>query len=101
MEIAWHARDIATVYKELSSSERGLTTAEANARLIKYGKNSLPEKKPRPLWISFLLQFASPLIYILLVAAGIVMFMGEYADGLIILFVLVFNAVVGMIQEGK
>ncbi len=101
MDTAWHSLELAALYKQLSSSENGLTGAEVLKRIAQYGKNTLPEKKPRSVALTFLSQFASPLIYILIAAAATVLYMGEYADGGIILVVLVFNAVIGTIQEGK
>ncbi len=86
---------------ELRSSEFGLSVGEVTRRLREGGANTLPEKKPDTVWQIFLRQFKSPLIYLLLGAAGIVLAMGEIADGGIILAVLLFNAIVGTFQEGK
>src|SRR3989338_3402150 len=61
----------------------------------------LPERKPDSVARIFLRQFQSPLIYILLGASATVFLMGELADGSIILAVLIFNAIVGTIQEGR
>lgn len=85
----------------LSSSENGLTADEAARRLKADGPNSLPETKPDGYVITFLRQFQSPLIYLLLAASAAVFFLGEVADGSIILAVLLFNALVGTIQEGR
>lgn len=59
------------VLAELGASEEGLTSAEAEARLGKHGKNKLAEGKKTPLIMRFLKQIADPMIIILLVAAGI------------------------------
>ncbi len=80
----------------------GISAKEAEERLKKYGPNRLPEA-PQETWILvFLRQFQSPLIYMLLVAALIIFFVGEdILDAFIISGVLLFNAVVGTIQEGR
>ncbi|MBZ1348940.1 MAG: HAD-IC family P-type ATPase [Candidatus Liptonbacteria bacterium] len=101
MNNQWHTKSIAEVLTALSSSERGLTKEEAGRRFKKYGLNKLPEGKIDSFPVIFLRQFQSPLIYILLVAAVIVFAMGKIVDGFVILIVLVFNAIVGTIQEGR
>jgi Ca2+-transporting ATPase len=97
----WQIKSSKEVIAELSSGEYGLSNAEAESRLEKYGYNQLPEGKTDGLFVIFLRQFSSPLIYILISASIIVFFMGEIIDGSIILAILFFNAVVGTIQEGK
>ena len=97
----WHTRSVPLVLDELRTSERGLTSAEAARRLLEWGRNVLPEKKPDSTIQIFFRQFRSPLIYILLAAAAVVFIIGEYVDGAIILAILIFNAIVGTIQEGR
>lgn len=65
------------------------------------GPNKLPEFKADSLFVIFLRQFKSPFIYILLVAGGLVFATGETVDGFIVISVLLFNAIIGTIQEGK
>ena len=101
MNSNWHTQAAAAVIAALRSTERGLESAEARRRRIEFGPNKLPEAKPDHPAVIFLRQFESPLIYILLAAGVIVFAMNEVVDGGIILFVLLFNAVVGTIQEGK
>lgn len=101
MANTWHTKKVSEILELTHSNEHGLTTDEAKTRLQKYGLNKLPEAKLDSLLIIFLHQFQSPLIYILIIASLIVFLMGEVTDGLIILFVLLFNAMVGTIQEGK
>lgn len=100
-EAGWHSKKIAEIFESLHSSEYGLSKEEAERRLRKYGANKLPEAKVDGLAAIFLRQFQSPLIYILLAAAFTVLAIGQTIDGIIIFAVLVFNAVVGTIQEGK
>lgn len=81
--------------------KNGLSIKEAKARLESVGPNELPAPKADPLWVIFFRQFQSALIYILLIAAAIVFVMGETVDGLLIIAVLIFNAAIGTVQEGK
>ena len=89
------------VLAELKTSESGLSSKEARRRLEEFGKNKLPEAKSKTSWKIFIEQFQSPLIYVLVVAAFLVLYIGEVSDSIIIFAVLVFNAVIGAIQEGK
>jgi len=92
---------IEKIIKDLKSSRKGLGRKEAKRRLRRDGPNKLPEFKTDSLLVIFLRQFKSPFIYILLAAGAIVFATGETVDGFIIISVLLFNAVVGTIQEGK
>ena len=94
------------VLREQDSSAEGLSGREAAERLEKYGKNKLKEGKKTPLWKRFLDELADPMIIILIVAAvisGVTAFYeGEsFADVIIIMFVVVINAVLGVVQESK
>lgn len=99
--IPWHTKTVPETFGALRSSEKGLTKEEAKQRLKENGLNKLPEGKADSLFIIFVRQFQSPLIYILLVSALIVFFIGETVDAVIIFAVLLFNAIVGTVQEGK
>jgi len=83
----------------LESGRTGLSSEEAKNRLAKYGPNLLTGKKKTSLWLVFLNQFLSPLIYVLLVAAIISMIAGHLIDGFVVLGVLILNAIIGFIQE--
>ena len=89
------------VLRELQSSTLGLSAEEAKKRLAKFGSNKLPEQKGRSLVAIFIDQFKSPLIYVLIIADISVFLLKEFTDALIILFILLFNAVLGTIQEGR
>ena len=101
------------VLAELKSTTDGLTTADANARLEKNGPNKLAEAKKDGIVKRFLKQLADPMIIVLLVAAVLSAVTVAYnnisnpheaesfADVFIILFVVVLNAVLGVIQESK
>ena len=93
--------EINNVLADLSSGESGLTDTEAAIRLKKFGANSLPPGKVPGIISVFLSQFTSPLIYILMFASAVVFYIGEAADAVIIILVLIFNSAVGTIQEGK
>lgn len=97
----YYSKKISEVLDDLNSSERGLSKNEAEGRLLQYGLNKLPESKADSLFLIFLRQFQSPLIFILLFSTIVVFIIGENIDGFVILLVLFFNAVVGTIQEGR
>lgn len=99
--MSWYAKEREEVLHELGTTEKGLPAAEAAERFAQEGPNALPERKGEGLALIFLRQFQSPLIYILLAAAGAVLLIGESMDAAIILFVLLFNAAVGTVQEGR
>ncbi len=82
-------------------TEKGLSGAEASARLAKYGKNRLQEKKEKPPFVLFMEQLNDPLIFILFAAMGVSVFLGEIGDAGIIVTVIFVNAFVGVVQEGK
>ncbi|MDX1253473.1 MAG: cation-translocating P-type ATPase [Gammaproteobacteria bacterium] len=97
---SWHdlTADQATTRLAVDSG-RGLTAAEADARLASHGPNRLPEKPPRPLWRLFLAQFKSLLILILIGAAVLAGAVGDVKDVVVILIVVLFNATLGFYQE--
>ena len=97
----WHIAKIEAILLRLNTSLRGLTEREAKARLAVHGPNSLPAPKRELFVFIFLRQFQSSIIYVLLIAAAIVYMLGEGADALIIFAVLLINALIGAIQEGK
>jgi len=101
MDNFWHTQKIEAVFEKLGATERGLTSQDAENRLQQYGPNKLPEAKTDSLAAIFLRQFRSPLIYILLAASIIVFLIGETVDSIIIFAVLIFNAIVGTVQEGR
>lgn len=84
-----------------TDKERGLREKEAGQRLLKDGPNALKEKPPKTLIQSFFQQLMDPLIYVLLVAGVIALCMKEWNDAVIIVVVVLLNAIVGMVQEGR
>lgn len=99
--INWHTRSADSVIAALSSSEQGLDPKEVKSRLQEYGPNALPEAAKQPGWLRFLLQFHNVLIYILIAAAVVTALMQHWIDTVVILGVVVINAIIGFIQEGK
>ncbi|RRJ63430.1 cation-translocating P-type ATPase [Paenibacillus oralis] len=98
----WHTKSREAVLRELQSDPApGLTSAEAKARLSKYGPNKLKGKPKKSMLSLFLAQLKDMLIYVLLGAAVVTLFVGEYMDAVIILAVVLLNAVIGVIQEQK
>ena len=98
----WFSQSPEEVLTELNvRKEDGLSTMEATERLARYGSNHLKEKPKRGLIALFFDQLKDMLIYVLLGAAVITMVIGEYADAVIILLVVVLNAVIGVVQEYK
>jgi Ca2+-transporting ATPase len=87
------------IYK--TNIELGLTEVEANQRLKKYGKNALPTVPKENIFHIFFRQFKSPLIYILLISAVIIFFLGYKMDAWIISIVLMFNAIIGTLSEER
>jgi len=95
----WHTLSIERVIKSLSSSQQGITHQEAESRLHTYGYNELKEKKKTTPFIMFLNQFKDFMIIVLLVAAILSGFLGEMADTIAIIVIVILNAVIGFIQE--
>lgn len=81
--------------------ERGLTSQEAEKRLLEFGPNSLPDVPKDPWWKKFLSQFKDFLIYILMAGIAFSILAGEYLDGLVILIIVLGNAILAFIQENK
>ena len=96
----WFAKKPSEVLQELNvAPATGLSGAEAADRLARYGQNRLKGKPKKSLVSLFFAQLRDMLIYVLLGAAVITLFIGEYADSVIILLVVLLNAAIGVIQE--
>ena len=104
-----YSKSAEEVLKTLETdSKSGLSSQEAEARLAKFGKNSLGEEKKVPLWKKFLSQFADAMVIILIAAAVLSAFMAAKEGGVegwidvaVILAIIILNAVLGVYQEGK
>jgi len=101
-----YLEDIGSVLAETGSEAGGLTSAEAASRLEKDGPNKLIEPKKRSSLLKFFDQMKDPMILILLAAALLSLITSLYegetpTDVFIILFVVVLNSVLGVVQENK
>ena len=85
----------------LGASPAGLSDEEASVRLVRHGPNALPAARPRPALLRFLSQFHNPLIYFLLTAALAAAVLAHGVDAAVIAAVVLINALVGFVQEGK
>lgn len=100
-EPAWHSQETTTILSQLEATEQGLTSAQIPGRLERYGYNRLPAPPHSGPLKRFLLQFHNVLIYVLLAAALSTGLLQHWVDTGVILGVVVINAIVGFIQEGK
>ena len=106
MTVTYYTQDANEALADLHTGKDGLSVKEAEARLAENGKNKLIEGKKKSLFRRFLSQLADPMIVVLLVAAALSgvtsAYAGEsFADVFIILFVVLLNAVLGVVQESK
>jgi len=97
----WHVSPLEQLLRQWNTGREGLPAAEAARRLAERGPNTLPEAKRRSMLMVFLRQFASPLIYILFAAAVFAFVVGEAKDAGVILVVVLVNAFIGAVQEGR
>lgn len=83
------------------SKEQGLSPGQVSEKLNQFGLNILPEKAPPSKVLLIIQQFKSPLVYVLLVAAIITAFIGDYSDAIIITAAVFVNTILGYIQESR
>ena len=96
-----HALDATRVLEHWNTTELGLSSAEAESRLRRYGPNRLPQP-PTPTIAEILLrQFQNPLIYVLVIAAGVAILAGDFKDATFIFLVLAINSLIGGYQEWR
>ena len=100
-QAVWHNLAADNTLGQVQSSSSGLSHSEANARYVEYGANRLPVAATRGVFMRFLLQFHNILIYVLLGCAVVTALLGHWIDAGVILAVVVANALIGFIQEGK
>lgn len=98
---SWHTESAKAVFSSLDTTLEGLSTDEATIRLAKYSANRLPEAKLRSPLVRFLYQFHNVLIYVLIIASVITAMLGHWVDASVILGVVIINAAIGFVQEGK
>lgn len=96
---AYWSKDAAEILKEIESSPAGLSTAEAQVRYLRYGPNQIREHKQLTIFKSLMAQFTSPLVFILLFAAAISFFVGEYTDTIIVTLIVIGSVLLSFTQE--
>ncbi|MCD6706405.1 MAG: cation-transporting P-type ATPase [Thiobacillus sp.] len=97
----WHSLSVSDTLTRLEAPREGLPPDEVDARRAQFGPNRLPPPRPQPAWQRLLLQFHNVLIYVLLAAGLITALLGHWLDSGVIFGVVVINAVIGFIQEGR
>ncbi|MCC7206110.1 MAG: cation-translocating P-type ATPase [Anaerolineae bacterium] len=98
----WHALEPHEALGRLGSdAEAGLTTAEVSRRRASYGPNALAEAPRTPLWRRFLAQFQNFVIYILIFATVVSFLLGDQIEAFVIAAIVILNAVLGLVQEGR
>lgn len=100
--MSWYKKNIESVASELSVElEKGLSNEEAESRLTQYGYNELKEKEREPLIKKLINQLKDFLVLILIGASLVSAAVGEVTDALVIIAIVVINAILGVVQEGK
>lgn len=102
----YYDENLEKIYKELASSEKGLSTSQAERKIAEIGKNEIVEAKPKSAIKIFLNQFNDMMIIILIIVAIIMGIYGliyshDYTDSIVIAVVVLLNAIMGFIQEAK
>ncbi|MBI2594070.1 hypothetical protein HYW39_00010 [Candidatus Curtissbacteria bacterium] len=98
----WYQKSVKFVLEDLDVNYiEGLSSSQAEERLKTTGPNILASRKKKTIFSIFLKQFRSPLIYILIFAAILVILLGQKTDALVIITLITFNAIIGTVQEGK
>ncbi len=98
---SWYTQSAKTVLKAFETTADGLSTEKAGNRLSRHGANRLPEIKTRAPLVRFFYQFHNVLIYVLIAASAVTAMLGHWVDASVIIGVVVINAVIGFVQEGK
>lgn len=97
----WHSQSVEEVFQVLKALASGLSEDEAKKRFKTIGANRLPDPPKRNVLIRFGLHFHNILIYVLISSAIITAFLDHWIDTFVILAVVIANAIIGFIQEGK
>jgi magnesium-transporting ATPase (P-type) len=97
----WHAASVNEAVTAQKSGSSGLTEAEVRERLVQFGPNRLAPPKRRGPFLRFFGQFHDVLIYVLLGATVVTALLGHWIDAQVILAVVLINAIIGFLQEGK
>jgi len=97
----FYLKTVKDCFEALNTSEKGLSNAEAQKRLTKYGENQLVTLAKTPKWLQFLLQFKDVLVIILIIAGIISFTIGNVSTGSIMFVIVLINAFIGYVQEHK
>lgn len=97
----WHHIPTQEALTAVASDPQGLSNDEASLRLAQFGANRLTPTTRRSPLLRFLMQFHNVLIYVLLASAGVTALLAHWVDTSVIVGVVVINAIIGFIQEGK
>ncbi len=98
----WHSRSIDEIAAHLKTElNNGLTTAETQARLARDGHNELRERPPVPFWKKVVAQLNSFVVILLIVASIVSALLGDTVEAVVIMLIVVLNAVLGVVQEGR
>ena len=101
-DVTWYALAPAEVARRLDADPvEGLTTAQAQERLQRYGPNALAAAKAEPIWKQFLKHYRDYMQIVLVVAAVVSLLIGEYGTAVGLFVLTLFNAWLGYHQEGK
>ena len=101
-DVAWHGQSASNVTAHLEADlDAGLTATEAAVRLERHGPNVLDVEERESILMRFLRQFHDVLIYILILASAVTALLGEWIDSGVIMAVVLINAIIGFVQEGK
>ena len=100
-QMPWHSQTIQEVLENLDSSEDGLSDLEAKNRLLKNGANELRKKPNRTLLQMIYSQLIDPMVLILIFATILSFVLGEIVEGSVILFIIILNTLISIIQEKK
>jgi Ca2+-transporting ATPase len=100
-DIPFHTMSAESVIEHFKTRPEGLTDKETADRFLTFGKNELRESGKRTITQMVAEQFKSVMIIILIIAAVISGFLGEFTDTIIIFIVIILNAIIGVIQESK
>lgn len=96
-----HALPLPEVLDTFDTQKTGLSSDVAVARLRMVGENRLPQSSAKSRWLRLALQFHNPLIYVLMVAGIATFMLHDYVDAGVIAAVIIINALIGFVQEGK
>lgn len=97
----YHSKTKEEVLRQFNTTEEGLTDEEAQKRLKQYGYNELTQKKQKSIFTMLKEQLTDVMVLILIAAALISIFLGEYTEAIVIGIIVLFDAVIGIIQEKK